>query len=112
MVLTPLDWVKTIDIESKRALKNKWSRFSTEWGMWSSVMNRSIQERVRANDPDSEKLKFVFAYWVSMSQCVEYAHKIAMGFKINEPKFSEEVSHLEKMRKAIADDTWVLNENS
>lgn len=112
MVLTPLDWVKTIDIETKKALENKWSRFDVNWGMWSSVMNRYIQARVKEGHGDSDKYKFVFAYWVSMSQCVEMAHKKSMGFPINETKFTEEVSHLEKMKKAIQDGTWVLHENS
>ena len=108
MVLTPLDWVKTIDLESKKALENKQSRFSGEWGMWSSVMNRHIRKRIEENDPDSEKLKFVFMYWVSMSQCIELAYKKSMGFKIDETKFIEEVSYLEKMREAIKQDKWSL----
>jgi hypothetical protein len=108
MVLTPLDWVKTIDLESKKALENKWSRFSVQWGMWSSVMNRYIQERVKEDHVDSAKYKFVFAYWISMSQCIEMAHKKAMGFLINEAKFVEEVTHLEKMKEAIKQDKWSL----
>lgn len=112
MVLTPLDWIKTIDLESKKALENKWSRFDSRWGMWSSVMNRYIQERIKSDDPDSAKFKFVFMYWVSMSQCIEMAYRKSMGFLINETRFSEEVTHLEKMKKAIKDDVWVLNENS
>jgi hypothetical protein len=108
MVLTPLDWVKTIDLESKKALENKWSRFNLQWGMWSSVMNRHIRKRIEENDPDSEKLKFVFMYWISMSQCIEMAHKKTMGFPINETKFVEEVTLLEKMREVIKQDKWSL----
>jgi hypothetical protein len=108
MVLTPLDWVKTIDLESRKALENKWSRFDINWGMWSSVMNRYIQEQVKSGSPDSDKFKFVFAYWVSMSQCIEMAHKKSLGFPINETKFVEEVSHLEKMKEAIKQDKWSL----
>ena len=108
MVLTPLDWVKTIDLESKKALENKWSRFSVQWGMWSSVMNRYIQERVKEDHVDSAKYKFVFAYWISMSQCIEMAYKKVMGFPINEGKFVEEVTHLEKMKEAIKQDKWSL----
>jgi hypothetical protein len=108
MVLTPLDWVKTIDLESKKALENKWSRFHEHWGMWSSVMNRYIRKQIEENSPDSDKFKFVFMYWISMSQCVEMAHKKSLGFTINETKFIEEVSHLEKMKEAIKQDKWSL----
>jgi len=108
MVLTPLDWVKTIDLESKKALENNWSRFSVHWGLWSSVMNRHIRKRIEENDPESDKLKFVFRYWVSMSQCVEMAHKKTMGFPVNETKFVEEVTLLEMMKEAIKQDKWSL----
>jgi hypothetical protein len=75
-------------------------------------MNRYIQERIKENDPDSDKYKFVFAYWVSMSQCVEMAHRKSKGFRINEQKFVDEVALIEKMKVAIANGSWVLNENS
>ena len=108
MVLAPIDWIKTIDKETNLALQKNLSRFSLEWGMWSSVMNRYIQERVKANDPDSDKYKFVFAYWISMSQCVEMAHRKSKGFMINEKKFVEEVAHIEAMKEAIKQDKWSL----
>jgi len=36
------------------------------------------------------------------------AHKKVMGFPINEGKFVEEVTHLEKMKEAIKQDKWSL----
>jgi hypothetical protein len=106
MALTPMDWIKTINCEAELAFKEKRSRYDVRWGIWSAAMNRSIKARIESGDPDSTKLKFVFLYWVLMSQAVEFVHKRSKGRKINETRFCEVVGILEYMKKSIDQNIW------
>lgn len=109
MALMPKDWIKEIDKQADRALKNNWSRFSLEWGKWSLEMNRFLRSQIEADVPEAPKLKFVFSYWVQMSQCIEMAHKLKDGGRVDEETFKEKVEILERIKQAINDDTWVLS---
>lgn len=107
MVLTtPEDWMKTIHKEADNALKNRISRFSVEWGRWSAIMNSHIRKRIEDKDPETPKLKIVFLYWVLMSQCIEMAHKKSKDMNIDENRFSDTVTILEKIKNMITEGIW------
>lgn len=109
MALTPKDWIKEIDKQAEKALEIKASRLDLSWGMWSSEMNRYIRPQIEAKGPDSGKFLFVFNYWITMSQCIEMAHKVFHKQKVDNSKFDENVTLIEKMKEAIRNDTWVLS---
>ena len=70
----PTDLVKIIDSKFFEAKKAKLSRYDTAWGSWSREMNVSIRERIGLNlEPDYiiEGLKYVFIYWITVSNILE-----------------------------------------
>ena len=70
----PKELVKIIDNNFYEAKRNKYSRFSVEWGTWSRQMNLACRERIESEDisgKEKELLKYVFIYWVSMSNVLE-----------------------------------------
>jgi len=68
---TPKECVEYIDKKFQEAYDKNLSRFSIEWGKWSREMNLETRKRIEDNDPESEKLKHVFGYWVVRSQILE-----------------------------------------
>lgn len=98
MALAPADWVLHINREANSAVSNGVSRYSMEWGKWSSDMNRYIRGRIESpDDPDGPTFRVVFLYWVLMSQAIEFAYQHKLGCQVNEERFSSVVGMLEKI---------------
>lgn len=73
---TPIQYLDLIDREYLEAKKNRISRFSVEWGQWSASMNRIIQVKIKdISDADCIKFRYVFVYWMIMSQLIELHYK-------------------------------------
>lgn len=72
---TPEELIKYIDNQLKYFINKQASRFSLEWGMWSSEMNRSTRKKAKDDSGLSElektKYNHVFAYWVAASNLLE-----------------------------------------
>uniref|UniRef100_A0A6M3LNS3 Terminase n=1 Tax=viral metagenome TaxID=1070528 RepID=A0A6M3LNS3_9ZZZZ len=63
-----LDYLALIDDKYDEAKKERLSRFSTEWGTWSREMNLATKGK------DGLAYKYLFVYWVTMSQLLELHH--------------------------------------
>ena len=55
----------------REAKINRVSRYSVDWGMWSREMNLDIRKKIEEGHPESTGLKYVFVYWVILSQLLE-----------------------------------------
>lgn len=77
--------VQEIDDFYFKCKKDRESRMGLVWGKWSAKMNTSIRERLKSQDPESVRLKYVMIYWVLRSQLLElfYKHRL---FRRNEKK--------------------------
>jgi len=75
---TPLHYVKLIDEKFLEARKNRWSRTSVEWGIWSREMNVVLRRAVNNKELDEElrrKYKYCFLYWQGVSGLLEMHHR-------------------------------------
>lgn len=106
MALTPEDWLRHINREANRALKNGISRFDVEWGKWSAEMNRHLRMRIEEGDPETPRLKVVFYYWILISQAIEFAHKKKNGANTNDNRFNEVISMAENIKESINQGVW------
>ena len=70
-MMTAIEYVDLIDEHLLDAIKNKYNRIDMRWGKYSSEMNREIRSMIENNDPESLKLKYVFVYWINISQLVD-----------------------------------------
>lgn len=89
--LTPEQYLELIDEFYADAKLSSMSRFDVRWGNWSYKMNREINFRVKAEDPESAKLKYIIVYWVLKSQLLElYRKKKTLLSSINRKKLEDE----------------------
>lgn len=96
--LTPEQYLELIDEFYADAKLSGLSRFDVKWGRWSYEMNREINLRVKAEDPESQKLKYVIVYWVLKSQLLEiYRKKVTIMGLINKRKLEDEAETINKM---------------
>lgn len=96
----PPKFVDHIDQHFKRAKIYRWSRYSVEWGEWSRKMNLVIRKRIESKeDPEELGLKYVFLYWITKSQELEYWHKskiLHVGKRVGLAKDAEGLSKMIK----------------
>lgn len=96
--LTPEQYLELIDEFYLDAKMNGLSRFDVKWGRWSYEMNREINLRVKAEDPESPKLKYIIVYWVLKSQLLElYRKKKTLLSSINRNKLEAETGTIKEM---------------
>ena len=81
----------------KEVKQQKLSRYSLEWGKWSSEMNRCIRKRIDDKDSNSLQLKYVFKYWIIQSQTLELHYGAGLMAKIKTAKLNSEAKKLRKM---------------
>jgi len=75
MALRSIDYVEIIDEQYNTCKKRGLSRMSLEWGRFSAEMNREIRSRIESEDTESLSLRYVFTYWVTISQLLELNFK-------------------------------------
>lgn len=75
MALKGIDYINIIDEQYNSCKKQGLSRTSLEWGMFSSEMNRELRLRIESGDKEHLILKYVFTYWVTVSQLLELHFK-------------------------------------
>lgn len=90
------NYLDLIDLKYMEAKKSRISRFSTEWGIWSREMNIETQKLIKENHPQSLELKYVFIYWVNISQLLELYHKSKLGMLGLKKKIEKESKSLRK----------------
>jgi len=97
--LTPEQYLGLIDEFYLDAKLKGLSRFDVKWGRWSYEMNREINLRVKAEDPESPKLKYVMVYWVLRSQLLELYRKKIKGImnSLNRKNLEDEAETIKKM---------------
>ena len=95
--LTPEQYLGLIDEFYLDAKMKSLSRFDVKWGRWSYEMNREINLRIKAEDPESPKLKYVIVYWVLKSQLLELHRKKGFMNSLNRKKIEEEAKTIKEM---------------
>jgi len=71
MPMTPLQFVELIDEFYLDAKRNKVSRMSTKWGIWSRKMHEELRQRIGANEPEAIRFKYVIVYHALKSELLE-----------------------------------------
>lgn len=101
---TPNDLVKYIDTKYFEAKKKKLSRFSIEWGKWSTQMNIALRARIEGMDQKEtlcSQFKYVFNYWTVRSKLLElHASKRKIFGKTKRRNLCDE---LKEIRVAVND---------
>jgi len=95
--LTPEQYLGLIDEFYLDAKLIGLSRFDVKWGRWSYEMNREINMRVKAEDPESAKLKYVMVYWVLRSQLLELYRKKGILNSLNRKNIEDEAETIKEM---------------
>ena len=95
--LTPEQYLGLIDEFYLDAKLKSLSRFDVKWGRWSYEMNREINLRVKAEDPESPKLKYVMVYWVLRSQLLELYRKKGIMNSLNRKNIEAEAETIKEM---------------
>jgi len=90
------NYLDLIDLKYMEAKKSRISRFSVEWSVWSREVNIETQKMIKANHLQSLELKYVFIYWVNMSQLLELYHKSKLGRLGLKKKIEKESKSLRK----------------
>jgi len=81
---TALEYLERIERHYEKCKAKKISRFNPDWctstkeeqgeGAWVREMNVEIRRRIKAEDPESLLLKYVFMFWISRSRLLEMHH--------------------------------------
>jgi len=95
--LTPDQFLDLIDEFYTNAVMEGVSRFEVKWGIWSRQMNLEINKRVKFNDPDAFKLKYVIVYWVLKSQLLELVKKDGIMARLQEKNIVHEAGKIKEM---------------
>lgn len=98
MPMTPKQFVHLINEIYLDARKSKLSRMDPRWGVWSEKMNEELRDRIKANDPEALKLKYVIVYWTLMSQLLELHFKSP---HFGENKKKQVLKESQKIKKII-----------
>jgi len=95
---TAKDYIELIDEEYYVAKKRGFSRFSEEWGIWSSIMNRTLRRRTEGkNDIETIKLKYIFIYWSLMSELLEFHYKYKVSHNKEKKMIREETRNIKNI---------------
>jgi len=95
---TAKDYIELIDEEYYVAKKRGFSRFSEEWGIWSSIMNRTLRRRTEGkNDIETIKLKYIFIYWSLMSELLEFHYKYKVSHNKKKEMIREETRNIKNI---------------
>jgi len=95
---TAIGYLDIIDIAYFEARKDRISRFSVEWGKWSTTMNRAIRIRIQdEKDPENLKLRYVFIYWTIMSQLLELHYRYKILKNKQKKKLFKEASDIKEI---------------
>jgi len=95
---TAKDYIELIDEEYYVAKKRGFSRFSKEWGIWSSIMNRTLRRRTEGkNDIETIKLKYIFIYWSLMSELLELHYKYKVSYNKKKEMIREETRNIKNI---------------
>ncbi|OIO42031.1 hypothetical protein AUJ63_04255 [Candidatus Pacearchaeota archaeon CG1_02_35_32] len=95
---TAKDYIELIDEEYYVAKKRGFSRFSKEWGIWSSIMNRTLRRRTEGkNDIETIKLKYIFIYWSLMSELLEFHYKYKVSHNKKKEMIREETRNIKNI---------------
>lgn len=89
-------YLNLIDQKYFESKKARISRFSLEWGMWSREMNIKTRKQIKSDHPQSTELKYVFIYWVTISQLLELYHKSKILKRGLKKKLEKECKKLKK----------------
>lgn len=109
---TPKELLELIDAKYYEAKRLRHSRFGTEWGIWSALMNRALQGHIK-NDPSDLRSRYVFVYWSISSQLLElhYKHRLfGRGKKqdlVDELKIIKEIALTGKGAEQLSDNDLV-----
>jgi len=94
------DMIKKIDLNYFEFKKNKASRYSVEWGVWSREMNLKIHE-VLKNETTNKQIKarlvYVFFMWVSASRLLELNCKHRLTKSVQKRKTMDEISDFRRL---------------
>ncbi len=113
MELTPLHCIKRTNLMVQRALKNDWSRYSANWSLWSSEMNRKIKAHVEEHPTELLTYAHVFTYWQLSSEAIELARMVKSGKFVNNRRFNSILDLMEKIKKAVETGNYgELDENN
>ena len=95
---TAKDYIELIDEEYYVAKKRGFSRFSKEWGIWSSIMNRTLRRRTEGkNDIETIKLKYIFIYWSLISELLEFHYKYKVSHNKKKEMIREETRNIKNI---------------
>ena len=66
-----IDYLELIDNQYKEAIALGINRYDQKWSLFSAEMNREIRAKIESNHPNSLKLKYIFVYWITISQLLQ-----------------------------------------
>jgi len=95
--LTAIQFLELIDEFYSHAKENSVSRFDVQWGKWSAKMNREINLRKKAGDPESDKLTHVTIYWVLKSQMLELYCRKPLFYSVSVKPLEVEAETVKEM---------------
>jgi hypothetical protein len=100
MALKPIEYMEIISRKYQECKKEGLGRMSMEWSLFSSEMNRETRHRIERNDPDSLGLKYVFIYWVTISQLLDL-HFTYKGKPFGKNKIKKKQREVMEIRNII-----------
>jgi len=91
--------VKIIDTKYLAAKKQKLSRYSVEWGLWSRKMNIQIRESIESkegevSDQIKTSLKYLFNYWITTSRLLESCFRFRLSRLGEKRRITDEIKEL------------------
>lgn len=75
--MNPQEYVDFIKEHYRKAKKEGLSRFSVEWGKWSTEMNRGLRKKIDTDTDEDQvsRWKYIIIYWTVLSQLLEVYFK-------------------------------------
>lgn len=74
-----------------------WSRYGTEWGIFSRPMNLEVRKKIEANHPEKLFLKMILPYWFNRSIALEIYYEKKHKIRRNRLRFlSKECENIRK----------------
>lgn len=83
-------FLSLIDSNFLHCRRKKYSRFSRQWGGWSRKMNLVLRKKRNV------VYKYIFIYWIKVSQLLEVYHKNRWQFR-QKMKLAGEIKKLRKI---------------
>jgi len=66
-----IDYLDEIDKAYFVGRKNRWSRYSDEWTIFSTPLNREVRDKIKNNVPETPLLYIILPYWFNRSEMLE-----------------------------------------